>query len=89
MLVQESDAELRLGIPLGGNARLGGAGHFLRHLETVLPILVPLVVDGNKPVEDLEILREVRFGDIANAFIPRQMGFRNLILLFGKRLAPQ
>ena len=89
MLVQEGDAEFRLGVPPGGDPGLGGAGHFLRHLEAVFPILVPFVVNRDEPIENFKVISKVRPADIADAFIQGQMGLGNLIRLPRKRLAAQ
>ena len=89
MLMQEGNAKFRFGVPFGGNAGLGCPGHFLCHFKTVIPILMPLAVNRDKPIKNFKVIGKVRPADIANAFIQGLMGFGTLMRLPGKRLAPQ
>ena len=77
---QEGDADFRLGIPPGGDPGLGGAGHFLRHLEAVFPILVPFVVNRDDPIENFKVISKVRPADIADAFIQGPVSYTHLFI---------
>ena len=57
MLMQEGNAGISVfGVPFGGNAGLGCPGHFLCHFKTVIPILMPLAVNRDKPIKNFKVM---------------------------------